>query len=58
MADITDKLIYTGENILTVAVNNTLDPETIPQGKVKFKDDTDRLFPFIFNVWNDHAYEQ
>ncbi|KAF0290661.1 Beta-glucuronidase [Amphibalanus amphitrite] len=40
--EVTSLLKMGAANWLTVAVNNTLDLETIPQGKITFKDDTTR----------------
>ena len=36
LADVTSLLRYDAQNLLTVAVNNTLNPLTIPQGKVVY----------------------
>ena len=40
--DVTSLLNIGGANWLTVAVNNTLNLETIPQGKITFKNDPER----------------
>ncbi|XP_068249999.1 beta-glucuronidase-like isoform X5 [Palaemon carinicauda] len=42
MAEITTGLVYGQENLITVAINNTLTPTTVPQGKIVFKTDPTR----------------
>ncbi|KAA0189204.1 hypothetical protein HAZT_HAZT011763 [Hyalella azteca] len=48
MADVTSSLMYSSKNLLTVAVNNTLTPETIPQGTIIFHNDLSRYPPGYF----------
>ncbi|KAK3859234.1 hypothetical protein Pcinc_034635 [Petrolisthes cinctipes] len=48
MADITTKLVYGKENLVTVAINNTLTPETIPQGTIVEHNDPSRYPPGYF----------
>ncbi|KAK4302474.1 hypothetical protein Pmani_025435 [Petrolisthes manimaculis] len=48
MADITTKLVYGKENLVTVAINNTLTPETIPQGTIVKHNDPSRYPPGYF----------
>ncbi|KAK7058720.1 hypothetical protein SK128_008183 [Halocaridina rubra] len=48
MADITSHLVYGNENLLTVAINNTLTPHTIPQGSIVYKNDPTRYPPGYF----------
>ncbi|MBD4896760.1 beta-glucuronidase, partial [Xanthomonas citri pv. citri] len=45
MADVTDVLTFGSKNLLTVAVNNTLTPDTIPQGDAVFHDDESKYPP-------------
>lgn len=47
-AVVTKLLKYSSDNLLTVAVNNTLTPETIPQGQINFEDDSSRYPPGYF----------
>ncbi|KAB7493947.1 Beta-glucuronidase [Armadillidium nasatum] len=48
MADISDKLYPGEENFLTICINNTLTPDTIPQGKITHHDDLSRYPPDYF----------
>lgn len=41
-ADITQLLLYGTANIVTVAVNNTLTPTSLPQGFIQHPNDTSR----------------
>ncbi|XP_064089809.1 beta-glucuronidase-like isoform X6 [Macrobrachium nipponense] len=42
MAEITTGVVYGQENLITVAINNTLTPTTVPQGKIVYKNDPTR----------------
>lgn len=42
MAEISSHLSYSKENLVTVAINNTLTPTTIPQGSIRFYNDPTR----------------
>lgn len=46
LASVTDSLLYGSKNLLTVAVNNTLTPATLPQGSIIHHSDQTR-FTFI-----------
>lgn len=46
--EVTDFLTYTGPSHITVAVNNTLTPHTIPQGEIIYKDDPSMYPPGYF----------
>ncbi|XP_042211012.1 beta-glucuronidase-like isoform X1 [Homarus americanus] len=48
MSEITSGLVYGQENLVTVAINNTLTPETIPQGSITYHDDLTRYPPGYF----------
>ncbi|XP_069954209.1 beta-glucuronidase isoform X6 [Cherax quadricarinatus] len=48
MAEITSGLVYGRENLITVAINNTLTPETIPQGSITYHDNPTRYPPGYF----------
>ncbi|KAL7635568.1 UNVERIFIED_CONTAM: hypothetical protein RMT77_014637 [Armadillidium vulgare] len=48
MSDISDKLYPGEENFITICINNTLTPETIPQGKITHHDDLSRYPPDYF----------
>ncbi|KAF4520121.1 hypothetical protein B566_EDAN010277 [Ephemera danica] len=55
-ADITS-FLHPSANRLTVAVNNTLDPYTIPQGQVERPNDTDRYPPgYVINSYTFDFY--
>lgn len=41
-AVVNSQLHFDKVNLVTVAVNNTLTPHTIPPGKIKYKNDTSR----------------
>ena len=42
MAEVSNHLSYGNENLVTVAINNTLTPTTIPQGAIHYHDDPTR----------------
>ncbi|CAL4070156.1 unnamed protein product, partial [Meganyctiphanes norvegica] len=42
MAQLNDYLVFGAENLITVTMNNTLTPETIPQGSIIYHNDTSR----------------
>ena len=44
MAEITDKIQYGESNLVTICINNTLTPETIPQGNIIHKSDLTRYY--------------
>ena len=46
-SDISDSLDYGMKNRITVAVNNTLTPTTLPPGTIEFMNDTDK---YVFQV--------
>lgn len=46
--DISDSLEYGTKNRITVAVNNTLTPTTLPPGTIEFMNDTDKYPPGYF----------
>ncbi|KAK2719947.1 beta-glucuronidase-like isoform X2 [Artemia franciscana] len=48
VAEVTKQLSYGSENKVTVALNNTLTPLTIPQGRIVFPNNTDRYPPGYF----------
>ncbi|XP_071538657.1 beta-glucuronidase-like isoform X2 [Panulirus ornatus] len=48
MAEITKGVVYGKENLITVAINNTLTPETIPQGSIIHHNDSTRYPPGYF----------
>ncbi|KAF2368565.1 Glycoside hydrolase family 2 catalytic domain [Trinorchestia longiramus] len=48
MADVTSALNYSSKNLITVAVNNTLTPETLPQGSIIYHDDLSKYPPGYF----------
>nr|XP_045617692.1 beta-glucuronidase-like isoform X2 [Procambarus clarkii] len=48
MAEITSGVVYGKENLITVAINNTLTPETIPQGSITYHTDQTRYPPGYF----------
>ncbi|XP_066298840.1 beta-glucuronidase-like isoform X2 [Branchiostoma lanceolatum] len=54
-ADASSILSYEVPNVLTVAVNNTLTPHTIPPGTIQYMDDPDRYPPgyFVQNLQMD-----
>lgn len=47
-ADVSEALDYSGRNLLTVAVNNTLSLVTVPQGRVVYKNDSTK-YPVTVN---------
>ncbi|RWS26409.1 Beta-glucuronidase-like protein [Leptotrombidium deliense] len=52
-ADITNVIHYDKQNLVTVAVNNTLTPDTVPQGSVDYKKDGTEYPPNFYEVhWN------
>lgn len=42
MAEVTTHLLYGNKNLVTVAINNTLTPTTIPQGSIIYRNDPTR----------------
>ncbi|XP_071789903.1 beta-glucuronidase-like isoform X2 [Asterias amurensis] len=54
-ADITDSIVYNQANRITVALNNTLTPTTLPPGSITFQTDTKNYPPgyFVQNVQFD-----
>lgn len=54
-ADITQSILYGSENVIMVAVNNTLTLTTIPQGELQFMNDTNRYPPGYTEF--HHAFE-
>ncbi|XP_063847967.1 beta-glucuronidase-like isoform X3 [Scylla paramamosain] len=48
MAEISNHLSFVQENLVTVAINNTLTPTTIPQGSIHFQNDPTRYPPGYF----------
>ncbi len=53
-ADVTEILAdpSVGANLLTIAVNNTLDAHTIPQGEWVWKEVRNRSFKDRYSRWN------
>ncbi|KAJ8304053.1 hypothetical protein KUTeg_017636 [Tegillarca granosa] len=55
-AEVNNVIHFGGENLVTVAVNNTLTPHTLPPGTIKYETNTDRFtltkFRYILGVVN------
>ncbi|CAM1154623.1 GUSB (predicted) [Pycnogonum litorale] len=44
-AELSEHINWSGSNLLTVAVNNTLTPDTVPQGRTVYYNDSDKYPP-------------
>ncbi|XP_042857678.1 beta-glucuronidase-like isoform X1 [Penaeus japonicus] len=56
MAEISSGLLFGKENLITVAINNTLTPTTIPQGRIVFHNDTTKYPPGYFEQQIDFDF--
>ena len=54
-ADITDLLAFGGENLISVALNNTLNRDTVPQGEWNWRNESDRYPAGYFTM--DYAFD-